>query len=627
MKKIVTFLSLIMMPGMFVFAQTHYVIAFDCTKSMDHPNAFFDKDYSAEARDVSRVWEPAKKSVIDIFDEALDDDNFTIILFQNRVLDIIEGKKAELSWSSIDVRMEKVITDNGGNTCILSAWECAEKYFGKSNNNLFFLITDGVEDHLGDRPNDDYQAKQHTTLLCNKIYDFCSTHSNTRGFYTNLVRTLHDLDNNAINKALIKSDCFKNRIIGSFDSIVYVDMDEERQNYNQLKSIIFYPKDRDRVPVTINGIEISSSDDYFTIQSPSGEVCNNKFEVQLSLRNKDSLPYDLINNQYYSFFAKIESSSLAKEIVDSQIIEIRINFKRSSVAFLPKNELLGKSSYQKPFKLFEKILPQIAAEKSPTPIRFDIDSIVNAQQNVVGVFNEEAIRKKAQIEVALKSRNHKAVPPMTMYYNGKLCENLTATIQATDNNHIIELFFDKHAQSGIYNNLQFVVVDGSVCNLNRINSDTSCQYKNDVTLNFVVKSNPWYVAFLWILAFLVSIILAWIIIANLPFRKMVGRLMPEGMAPVVLNGNVRAVFVSKKQKQNLLSALIYGPCVYSVPNEFWTNDLVVKKGRKYDMVSIITSKDYMINGEIRTYPFPVHRNASFEVQNIHTGNKVTIKYI
>lgn len=624
MKNVLLTIIVLMICIIDLSAQTHYVIAFDCTKSMDHPNAFFDGDYSDKARDVSRVWEPAKKSVKDVFDKAIDDDEFTIILFQDHVLDVINQKKEYLSWGTINDKMEAAIT-HGGNTCILSAWECAEKYFDKSSNTLFYLITDGVEDHLGDKPNDDDEAKQHTELLCGKIKDFCSTHTNTFGFYTNLVRVLHDSNINAkaINTALDSSECFRIKIAGTFESLVVVDMDEEKKNYVQSIPVIFHPKDRDRIPVTINDLEIKSSDKYFTV-STNGKMSANRFEVEVKLN--DSIPNDLVDGQYYSFPMVVSSSSSAKYMVDSQEIIVRVNFKRSSVVFLPTNECVGKSTYQKPFKLLEKVFPKIAAEKSPTIIRFDLDTLLCAERGNFGLFNEEAVRIGAQLKIALNRKNQKPIPPLTMSYNGTPCENMTATIKSLDKTHVIEIVFDKEAKSGIYY-LQFDVVGGSPINLDRINADVSCNYSNDLTLTFEVKPNPWYVAALWILVLVVIILLLWIVIANWPTRKMVGQLMPYGQAPLILQGKVKGVFSSKDQKQRILSRLFNGPYVFSEPDGFWTSELVVKRGRKYDMIYILPSDDYEINGNVINYPFTVYRNDSFDIKNKRFGQTLTINYI
>ena len=80
-------------------AQTRYVIAFDCTKSMNHPTG----DYTKNGYDPYKIWIPAKKFIQSLWIQASDNDEFVILLYQDRILHTIKGfKGSQLSdWNSI----------------------------------------------------------------------------------------------------------------------------------------------------------------------------------------------------------------------------------------------------------------------------------------------------------------------------------------------------------------------------------------------------------------------------------------------------------------------------------------------------------------------------------------------
>lgn len=618
MKKLFLFI-LIISSTISVMAQTHYVIAFDCTRSMNHP----DGDYSDDGLDPQRVWEPAKEAVRDIFNASGNQDRFTIILFQDKVLDVCDGEKSSLTWSSINNRMENVIRSYGYNTCILTAWERAEQYLASSTcaNTVFYLITDGVEEH-DTKSKVDVVANKHTDELIQKILQFCSTHRNTQGFYTNLVRSLRDPENNVINKALDQSDCFHILVSGHFDSPIIIDMDETKQNYNQDVVLIFHPEDRDRVPVTVENIELVSSDDYFDLKLTDGCICDNKLNFSISL--KGEIPQNIKDKGNYSFPITITSSQYAKCVIHEQHLIVTVNLKLSRAAYLPTCELFGESVYQKPFKLIEKIFPDIAAERAPTVIRFNLDSVVRAEGKP-GLFNDEAIRQGAELKMKLCSRTSKPVPPVTIKYNGNVCNDYI-TIRSTDQESVIEIIFDKNAKAKKYSNLCFQVERGDINNLDRINLSIDCEYSDDVTLVYSVKSNPWYVAAIWIVVLIVIVLFIWIIIANFPTRKMHGQLMPNGQFNVRLEGNVKSVMTSTSQRQNLISRLFKGPISYSRPDVFWTSDLIIKKGNRNNVISILPSSVYEIDGMLRATPYTVSKGGSFLVRNINTNKTTTINY-
>lgn len=600
-----------------IFAQTHYVIAFDCTKSMNHPNAYEDKNYTDEARDDTKVWWPAKMAVKDILDHAKNDDRFTIILFQDKVLEVIDNKKSELSWSYINSRMEYAVT-LGGNTCILSAWNCAERYLANSSDAVFYLITDGVEEH-DTHAAKDIVAIEHTDELCQRILDFCNTHVNTQGFYTNLVRSLHDKKNSKINKALEQSCCFKIPVIGRFPD-VEIDMSESNRDYE--KSIILTLQHTDINPVTIKGIEVSSTDNYFEVISPAGKIDNDK--IELIVKYKGNLPQSIKDNNKYTFSVAFKSRHNEKIQLKEHVIRVTVNFKLSCVAYLPSSKLTGESVYQKPFKLLEKVFPSIAAEKKPTAIEFDLKSIIKGD-NHSSVFNDEAIKQNAELTLQIIDRKNKSLPPMTISYNGKECGNLI-TLKSSDKNSIIQILFDKNANPKKYH-FQICIVDGSVKNLDRINFASDCSYTNDVEICFTVKSNPWYVTAIWIIVLLAIVLIIRIIIKNLPNKKMHGQLTSGVLENVMLEGKVKCILTNRRRKQSFISSLLNGPVGFSKPDDFWQQELTIKRGRKFNMIEIMPSNDYKIDGEIRTTPYSVFRMADFTIENIKLERTITINYL
>ena len=65
-----------------IHAQKRYVIAFDCTKSMNHPYG----DYSDKGLDASILWNPAKNCIHSLWKQASPNDEFVILLFVNTIL-------------------------------------------------------------------------------------------------------------------------------------------------------------------------------------------------------------------------------------------------------------------------------------------------------------------------------------------------------------------------------------------------------------------------------------------------------------------------------------------------------------------------------------------------------------
>lgn len=396
-----------------------------------------------------------------------------------------------------------------------------------------------------------------------------------------------------------------------------VDIDENKGNYSQNVSLTFHPTDE--VPANLNNIRISSDDSYFEILPLSGEVVNNRLDVKVNC--KEIVPLSVRSGDTHTFKIKIFSDSSEKHQIYDQTITVTANFKLSRVAFLPKESLKGESVYQKPFKLLEDVFPKIAGEKKPTVIKIDLNQLVNEHT----LFNDEARRVGSEVYLRLKDRKNKPLPLVSLKYNGKSSGDVFV-VRSSDKEAILEVEFDRNADAKKYRSLYLVIDD--IKNVDRINSLVDCyDYTLDLELTYKVKENPWYVTALLLVILVALLILTWIIIANFPTRKMFGQLIPEGSYPITIQGRVRCVMTSKSQSQSLLSSLFKGPIVYSTPDSFWTSELQITRGRKFNIINVQPSKDFMIDGMVRTSPYAVHKGTSFKVESIHTNSKTTISYL
>ena len=285
MKKIFTLLVLIAACVFSMQAQKRYVVAFDCTKSMVYPSG---------ERDSSILWSPAKKCIESLWKQASANDEFVILLYQDKILDTIKGQKGSqlYDWNSIESKMEDAIT-KGGNTCIFQAWQASEQYF--TDNCDFYFITDGVEDHDNNNQlNDDEQA--HIDAICEKIDVFCNLGIN--GFYTNLKQSENDNINNQISEK-IKSSCFKDLIAGNITPLSLSLNQEDLNIGKKTFNLTFKPIDNQRVAnvqkleAVFVGLDggLQNAGKYF--KSTISGISNNK--IKLTLEQITPVPQDLLN--------------------------------------------------------------------------------------------------------------------------------------------------------------------------------------------------------------------------------------------------------------------------------------------------------------------------------------------
>ena len=452
MRKVLLFFILFCNCMLSVCANTRYVIAFDCTRSMIYPTG----DYSENGLDKTKIWDPAKKCIESLWTQASVDDELYILLFQDKVLDIIKGTKGKelRSWNSIERRMNNAIT-HGGNTCILNAWDCAEQYF--TDNCDFYFITDGVEDH-DHRPAINESEQQHIEEICKKIRDFCNNDklSGLHGFYTNLKQYQNDIINNQISE-MIKKSCFRDLIAGNITPTT-LSFDKDAINKGEkVFSLTFRPIESHR-NVTIKNIAVqiinnansdylANADEYFDVESSGIE--NNK--LNLSVKHVKKVPHELLDNNSSCVYQVKLSSNDSNFAIFSQLICIKVRYYNEKIAYLPSVELEGTSKYHPAFfisslaDLFSDC--DFIAEHKPDTISFDLKKMIDGNR----LFNDEAIKHGSTYKLQLiplrdKDKNAKFI----LLRNGEICKNNTIDVASSDENILIKIIFDESSVDGTF---------------------------------------------------------------------------------------------------------------------------------------------------------------------------------
>ena len=294
MKKIQTLLLLVffmVVNHSVAFGQEaiHYVIALDCSGSME-------KDGRSKK---------ALISVENIRKKARPIDKFDIVCFAQKTTKIVH-----------DTASCKIIP--GENTCILNAWQEAEKLFKPEENVYFYLITDGEEDH-DNNPREDHGEQAHNDSLIEKIMSFCSGERGDRkGFYENLVKTLNNSKKNPIYDALLKSDCF--HVIANAEEWIIKEVEDFDKEKGGYLKIFDYNTDKD----IINNVYSTTTDPYFNVYIRDNCIKNSKYE--LVVKSKKNVPDEIKRKGPYEFWVKIKSDENAKTDITPVSIKIQFGF-------------------------------------------------------------------------------------------------------------------------------------------------------------------------------------------------------------------------------------------------------------------------------------------------------------
>ena len=562
MKKLLIFIF-VCVCALSMQAQKRYIVAFDCTKSMNHP----DGDYTDNGIDESKLWKPAKDCIRSLWTQASPSDDFIILLFQNNVLEIVKGcKGTELNdWNKIESRMNEAIK-KGGNTCILRAWQTAEQYF--TENCDFYFITDGVEDHDNNNKIDaDEQAD--IDAVCKKIDDFCNLGIN--GFYTNLKQSENDNINNQISRK-VKQSCFRDLIAGS---ITPTSLSLNQENINKGKktyNLTFNPVDKHKV-ANVKGLEakfvddeenvgIKNADRYFNI-TISGINNNN---IELTIEQLTPVPYNLLDNSNSCKLYLSVSSNDKDVAIFPQLITIDVRYYYEKIAYLPSIDLEGTSKYHPAF--FIKPLGNLfstcdyVAEHRPDTIEFDLKQLLNGKP----LFNNEALKHNSSYKLRLEPiREKDNDAKFILLKNSEVCFNNIFEIVSTDNNLKLAVVFNESSADGKF---KFKLVPIEPKELDKINECANLSEASiPVILEFDAQWNPLNRSLLWMIIAIVAMAMARILYSHLRKGIYAGiDYLNNGSQEVLVKRRKcnRIILSPTPKKQNTFDWLFNGKTLYNI---------------------------------------------------------------
>lgn len=629
MKRILSILFLILTCIFTMQAQKRYVVAFDCTKSMDHPSG----DYSINARDPSRLWTPAKNCIKSLWKQASSNDEFVILLYQNKILYTIKGFKGSqlYDWDSIESKMEDAIK-NGGNTCIFQAWQTAEQYF--TDNCDFYFITDGIEDHDNNNQlNEDEQA--HIDAICRKIDEFCILGIN--GFYTNLKQSENDNINNQISKK-IKSSCFVDLIAGN---IVPLSLSLNQEDLNKGKktfNLSFKPIDSQRVANVqkLNAVFVShdggllNADTYFR-PTISG-ISNNK--IELTIEQIVPVPQSLLD-QSNSCKLFLNVSSIDRDFsIFPELITVDVRYYYEKIAYLPSLELHGSSKYHPAFfisslaNLFSGC--DFIAEHKPDIISFDFSKMLDGNR----LFNDEAIKHGSSYKLKLVPiRDYDNNAEFSLLKNGKVCNNNTIDVTSLDENILLSIIFKDSSVDGTF---KYNLIPTESIELDKINECANIEEVSiPVNIKFEKKCNPLYALLISLLVLFLLLCLIRIFFVRLPRRRLNTRIyyMVDGYEELLisLDNCTKGVITSKCQKQSFLNRLFNGKYCFSNPIKGIEEDIYVNyesndlQGNR--ILKLSSKENYKLNS-VNLSDLILSRNEDVEYVICDRNNNqiLTIKY-
>lgn len=596
MKKIFTLLFLIATCVLAMQAQKRYVVAFDCTKSMDHPSG----DYSDNGKDPSILWTPAKNCIKSLWKQAAPNDEFVILLYQNKILYTIKGQKGSqlYDWNSIESKMEDAIT-KGGNTCIFQAWQASEQYF--TDNCDFYFITDGVEDHDNNNQlNDDEQA--HIDAICEKIDVFCNLGIN--GFYTNLKQLENDNISNQISRK-IKSSCFVNLIAGNITplslSLNQDDLNKGKKTFN----LTFKPIESQRV-ANVQKLDAIFVDHDGGLQNASmyfrptiSGIRNNKIELtieQISLVPQNLL--DQINSckLYLNVLSNDKNNAIFPELIT---VDVRYYYEK--IAFLPSIELEGTSKYHPAFfiKPIADLFPDcdFIAEHKPDTISFDLKKMLDGNK----LFNDEAIKHGSTYKLQLvplreKDKNAKFI----LLKNGKICKNNTIDVASSDENILIKIIFNESSVDGTF---KFKLVPIEPCKLDKINECANIEEASiPIEIEFDKDCNSLELLLLLLLCVLLTCCILRILYSHLRRGVTCGidYIINDSQEVLVKRRKANRIVISSKLKnQNWIDWLFNGKTLYNTtPVPGLKSDICFESARLKRTMRLRCqeNKDYLIDG-------------------------------
>lgn len=623
---------------MVAYAQTTHVVAFDCTRSMIYPDGIYKEEY----RD-STLWNMAKLTIKSVYENMVKyDERFVLLLFQDNVIATYDKKKKDnKEWNNINIAMEKGLL-HGGNTCILNAWEEAEKYFDGSTN--FYFITDGIEDH-DDNGRLDKVEKEHIAAICNKIQTICEF-GNIKGFYTNIKESENNIKCKEISDAL-KNSCFHQPIIGKFDKTeISLDVHDLKNKFKQ-ERLTFIPSIENNL-YDIQGIqveftpssngELRNPEQYFRIVVKDGMIRQNKLDLSIEVIKNVPTEYlqrDANDNCYCNFNVLIKSNDDEKVCIYHQPIKISAHYYFEKVAYITEKGLCGESTYHPAFfissiaRLFNEV--DCFSEHNPDTISYNL-----MDQNRKSLFNSEALRAKSHITyiVVPKTNKDSKHTKFTLLYNGKKCLNNKFKMSTSDPEAILKIVLDKESKEGV-SHFYIKVDEGS--NIDKINDCCNlAEFSLPVELSFEKNHN-----ILNTLILLLFLIVALGLLTRIIYVRRPSAIMNTQVYYVENNSYellislrncTRGIISNHVQKQSFLSKIFNGTYRYSNPMNMIHEDIHVyvdscdNRGRKN--LKLTSSGNYTING-IAISKFPSiskDENMNYLLQ-YNESNILTIKYL
>lgn len=629
MKRLLVTLTASLVCLLTVQAQTRYVIAFDCTKSMNHPTG----DYSPNGEDPYKIWIPAKKCIHSLWTQASDNDEFVIILYQEKILHTIRGYKGSQlrDWSAIESKMEEAIK-NGGNTCILHAWQTSEQYF--TDNCDFYFITDGVEDHDNNNQlNDDEQA--HIDAICNKIDKFCALGIN--GFYTNLKQSENDNINNQITQK-IKSSCFKDLIAGNISPLSLSLNQEDLSKGKKIFNLTFKPIDSQRIAnvqaldavfVDYNG-GLQNASNFF--KATISGISNNK--IELMLEQVTPVPQELLDQaNSCKLFLNVLSNDNDVAIFP-ELITVDVRYYYEKIAYLPSFELEGTSKYHPAFfisslaKLFSGY--DFIAEHKPDTISFDLKKMINGNT----LFNNEAIKHRSSYKLQLVPLREKDKDAkFFLMKNGLLCNNKMIEVGTIDDNLLISFIFDNSSEDGTF---KFNLIPTGPNELDKINECANIEEALiPINITYEKNCNPMSAIIISLIILIILVCLIRICFVRLSYRRLNVHLyyLVDGYEELLLSLDncTKGVITSRTQKQSFISRLFNGKYCYSNPIDDIEDDIYVNydsndfQGNR--ILRLSSKMNYKINS-VNISDLMLTRNEEMEYTISNRNNKqiLTIKY-
>lgn len=630
MKKFLVVLIVLMVCLFTVQAQTRYVIAFDCTRSMIYPTG----DYSPNGEDPYKIWIPAKKCIHSLWTQASDNDEFVILLYQEKILHTIKGYKGSQlrDWSAIESKMEEAIK-NRGNTCILHAWQASEQYFKNFTGDCdFYFITDGVEDHDNNNQLDD-DEQAHIDAICNKIDKFCALGIN--GFYTNLKQSENDNINNQISRK-IKSSCFKDLIAGNITplslSLDQEDLSKGKKTFN----LEFKPIDSQRI-VNVQALDAVFADYDGGLQNAGkffkatiSGISNNK--IELMLEQVTPVPQELLDqsNSCKLFLNVLSNDKDVAIFPESITVDVRYYYEK--IAYLPSFTLEGTSKYHPTF-----FIPSLAdlfsgcdfiAEHKPDTISFDLKKMLNDNT----LFNNEAIKHGSSYKLQLVPLREKDKDAkFFLMKNGILCNTNMIEVRTTDDNLLISIIFDSASEDGTF---KFNLIPTDPNELDKINECANIEEALiPINITYEKNCNPMSAIIISLIILIILVCLIRICFVRLSYRRLNVRMyyLVDGYEELLLSLDncTKGVITSRTQKQSFISRLFNGKYCYSNPIDDIEDDIYVN----YDsndmhgnrILRLSSKMNYKINS-VNISDLMLTRNVEYTISNRNNKQILIIKY-